>query len=273
MSNLTISNQNGIQYFTINATGESGMSQSGLARACGVDEKSIRRIIETVRTKAPSPILESFTGKGLEDLALRTNSEYQQATILKDTFCAAVLTHYAQQGRTEAAMSLGAFAAIGIRVYIQQITGWVAPVESNQPKLPSNYREALLALVEAEDEKERLALKAAEAEAKVVQMAPKVEVYDVIAESGKLLSFSEAAKIINSPSLGRNNLMQLLRDKRVLQIGNLPYQQYVSQGYFEVVETITNVGVKPTCKVTQKGLSFLIRFLQKEGYRVPSKAA
>lgn len=147
------------------------------------------------------------------------------------------------------------------------------PVESNQPKLPSSYKEALLALVEAEEEKERLALKAAEAQAKVVELQPKAEVYDVIAESGKLLSFSEAAKVINSPSLGRNNLMQLLRDKKVLQIGNLPYQKYVDQGYFEVIETVTNVGIKLTPKVTQKGLSFLIRFLQKQGYTVPSKAA
>ncbi|MEA5603691.1 phage antirepressor KilAC domain-containing protein [Nostoc sp. UHCC 0252] len=148
-----------------------------------------------------------------------------------------------------------------------------ALAQPTQPKLPSNYKEALLALVEAEEEKERLAFKAAIAESKVIEMQPKVAVYDVIAESGKLLSFADAAKVINSPSLGRNNLMQLLRDKKILQIGNLPYQQYISQGYFEVVETSTNVGVKLTPKVTQKGLAFLIRFLQREGYTVPSKAA
>lgn len=113
---------------------------------------------------------------------------------------------------------------------------------------------------------------AAQAEAKVAELKPKAELFDVIAESGNLLSFSDVAKVINSPSLGRNNLMQLLRDRKVLQIGNLPYQQYVSQGYFEVIETVTNVGVKLTPKVTQKGLSFLIRFLKKEGYTVPSKS-
>nr|WP_322714535.1 phage antirepressor KilAC domain-containing protein [Nostoc sp. ChiSLP03a]MDZ8215789.1 phage antirepressor KilAC domain-containing protein [Nostoc sp. ChiSLP03a] len=171
------------------------------------------------------------------------------------------------------AMLSGTAKGREVRLYFLQCEKELKAIREAQPKLPSNYREALLALVEAEDEKERLALKAAEAEAKVVQLQPKAEIFDVIAESGNLLSFSEAAKVINSPSLGRNNLMQLLRDKRVLQIGNLPYQQYVSQGYFEVVETVTNVGVKLTPKVTQKGLSFLIRFLQKEGYTVPSKAA
>ncbi|MFS0515125.1 phage antirepressor KilAC domain-containing protein [Nostoc sp. UIC 10607] len=114
---------------------------------------------------------------------------------------------------------------------------------------------------------------AAIAEEKVALLAPKAEVYDVVVASDKLLSFSDAAKIINSPGLGRNNLMSLLRDKGVLQISNLPYQKYVSQGQFEVVEVDTHAGLKTTCKVTQKGLSFLIRLLIKEGYTVPSKAA
>ncbi|AVH67048.1 phage antirepressor KilAC domain-containing protein [Nostoc sp. 'Peltigera membranacea cyanobiont' N6] len=266
MTNLIISNQDGVQYFTVASTGESGMSQSGLARACGVDEKSIRKLIETVRTKSPSPILESFTGKYLEDLVVRHDVKYHNATILKDVFCAAVLSHYAQQGRTEAAVSLGAFAAIGIRVYIQQITGWKSPVEATQPKLPTSYKEALLALVAAEEEKEALV-------SKISELAPKAGIFDVISESSKLLSLSDTAKIINSPGLGRNNLMQLLRSKKILQLtDNTPYQKYVDQGYFVLVEKVTNVGVQTVTKVTQKGLSFLIRFLQKEGYTVPDKS-
>ncbi|MEA5625299.1 phage antirepressor KilAC domain-containing protein [Nostoc sp. UHCC 0251] len=114
---------------------------------------------------------------------------------------------------------------------------------------------------------------AAIAESKVAELKPKADIYDVVVASDKLLSMSDAAKIINSPGLGRNNLMNLLRDKGVLQMSNLPYQKYVSQGQFEVVEVDTHAGLKTTCKVTQKGLSFLIRLLKDNGYTVPSKAA
>ncbi len=171
------------------------------------------------------------------------------------------------------AMLAGTTKGKEVRLYFLQCEKELRAIKAAQPKVPTDYLTALKALVAAEEEKSQLALKAAEAEAKVVQLQPKAEIFDVIAESGKLLSFSDAAKVINSPGLGRNNLMQLLRDKKVLQIGNLPYQQYVSQGYFEVIETATNVGVKLTPKVTQKGLAFIIRFLQREGYTVPSKAA
>ncbi|NEU82233.1 phage regulatory protein/antirepressor Ant [Nostoc sp. UIC 10630] len=115
-------------------------------------------------------------------------------------------------------------------------------------------------------------LQASIAEEKVAELKPKSDAYDVVLESGKLLSFSEVAKIINSPGLGRNNLMSLLRDKGILQFTNLPYQQYITPKYFEVILVDTSAGLKPTCKVTGKGLSFLIRLLKDNGYTVPSKS-
>ncbi|UKO99383.1 phage antirepressor KilAC domain-containing protein [Nostoc sp. UHCC 0870] len=118
----------------------------------------------------------------------------------------------------------------------------------------------------AEEEKQLLSKQ-------VLELAPKAEIFDIIANDDNFLSLSEAAKLINSPGLGRNKLMVLLRDKGVLQMSNLPYQKYVDQGYFVVVEKVTtNVGVQLVTKVTQKGISFLIRLLQKEGYTVPSKS-
>ena len=266
MRNLIISNQDGVQYFTVASTGESGMSQSGLARACGVNESTIRYLIDSLRSKSPSSILDSFQGKGLEDLVLRSGVDFHNATILKDTFCAAALNHYAQGGKIQALQTLASYAAIGIRTHIQKITGWVDPNTALVVEGPRTYKQALLALLAAEEVKEALV-------SKVAELEPKAEMYDVVLASGKLLSFSDAAKIINSPGLGRNNLMQLLRDKGVLQYSNLPYQKYVNPKYFEVVEVDTHAGFKTTCKVTQKGLGFLIRLLKDNGYTVPSKAA
>ena len=144
--------------------------------------------------------------------------------------------------------------------------------EASVVKAPSNMIEAMEVALAALKEAETTKLLLAAADEKVKEMQPKAEVYDVVIASDKLLSFSDAAKIINSPGLGRNNLMQLLRDKKILQYSNLPYQKYVSQGQFEVVEVDTYAGLKTTCKVTQKGLGFLIRLLKDNNYTVPSKA-
>jgi anti-repressor protein len=144
--------------------------------------------------------------------------------------------------------------------------------EALAPKMPVTMIEYVEAHLAALKEAEATKLLLAAAEEKVAELEPKAEIFDVIANSGKLLSFSEAAKIINAPGLGRNNLMRLLRNKKVLQIiSDTPYQQYINQGYFEVIESYTMVGVKLTTKVTQKGLSYLIRLLKKEGHEVPSK--
>ncbi|TYQ30571.1 hypothetical protein [Pseudanabaena sp. UWO310] len=50
--------------FYVSADGtQSGVSQSGLARLCGVGENAIRKIIvNDPRTKTPSKALESFVG-------------------------------------------------------------------------------------------------------------------------------------------------------------------------------------------------------------------
>ncbi|MBD2196600.1 MULTISPECIES: phage antirepressor KilAC domain-containing protein [Calothrix] len=273
MSNLIISTQNGIQYFTINATGESGMSQSGLARACGVSQQAINKLILGLTTKSPSEILEPFTGKNLEDLTLTTNSEYHNVAILKDTVCAAVLTHYAQQGKVEAAISLGAFAAVGIRVYIQQINGWKSPSESNQPKLPQDYLSALKALVAAEEEKQALALKAAEQEQTIKVLEPKAEVYDQVIANNTFHDMAEVAKIINIKNMGRNNLFSFLRNEGILRGNNTPYQNYVNQGYFKVVIKPNRMNVNNTVTlVSPKGIEFIIGLLEYAGYKLPQVA-
>ena len=129
-----------------------------------------------------------------------------------------------------------------------------------QPKLPTTYKEALLALVEAEEEKERLML-----ENKT--MLPKAEFYDDVAGSKDAISIGEVAKILGIRKLGRNNLFQLLRDKKILQPNNQPYQKFVDIGYFRIIEqryTTQNGDTKINIKtlVYQKGLDFIRRIIK-----------
>lgn len=107
-----------------------------------------------------------------------------------------------------------------------------------------------------------------EAEKKVQVLRPKAEFYDDVAGSKDAISIAEVAKVLAIKGLGRNNLFQLLRDKKILQINNQPYQQFVDRGYFRVVEQKwttpegeTKINIKTL--VYQKGLDY-IRKIAKE---------
>jgi len=77
--------QNGIEYFTIVATGESGMSQSGLARACGISRQSIIKLVDDLNpvTKTPSECLEPSADKDLNPVT-KAHSESLEPSADKD---------------------------------------------------------------------------------------------------------------------------------------------------------------------------------------------
>ena len=117
--------------------------------------------------------------------------------------------------------------------------------------LPSTYIDALKALVASEEAKQI-------AENKVTELTPKAEIFDKIASADNLLSLNEAAKSIG---VGRNNLMQKLRNDHILQPDNQPYQRYINECYFTVKINPVQMGNKTidvaVTKVTAKGLTWL----------------
>ncbi|OOM49811.1 phage antirepressor protein KilAC domain protein [Clostridium beijerinckii] len=72
------------------------------------------------------------------------------------------------------------------------------------------------------------------------------------------------AKVLAIRGIGRNNLFSLLREKKVLDKNNIPYQQFVDLGYFRVLEqkyTVPSGETKINIKtmVFQKGIEFIRR--------------
>ncbi len=83
--------ENGVEFFTLQATGESGMSQSGLARLCGVNRQAVQQLLNSVTTSYCPDFLKPLQGKNLE---LSTSvKKFNNATILRDTVCAAMLAY------------------------------------------------------------------------------------------------------------------------------------------------------------------------------------
>lgn len=128
---------------------------------------------------------------------------------------------------------------------------------------PKTYVEALRALADAEEEKERLALENEE-------MKPKAEFYDTVAESKDTMEIGEVAKVLNC-GIGRNKLFKILRKEKILMDSNLPYAAYMGRGYFDVVECPKNIkddgpSVFLKTVVYQKGVDYIRKLLKKKGY-------
>lgn len=105
----------------------------------------------------------------------------------------------------------------------------------------------------------------------IEEQKPKVNFYDTVTESEDVFDFKKVAKIINVKGLGRNNLIALLREQKILDYSNTPYQKYVNLGYFKVVEReyndyFGNSRVSTKTVVFQKGIDFILRLLKRLGY-------
>jgi hypothetical protein len=128
--------EDGVEFFTINATGVSGMSISGLARLCGVDEKSIRMFLKrlSVRTSLLESIPEAFLEAGFKF----GHGGWKNVKVVPAEICALAIEYYARESRRktkEALFALCKFAKMGIERWIQGITGWVDP-KLKPPGLP-----------------------------------------------------------------------------------------------------------------------------------------
>ena len=109
---------------------------------------------------------------------------------------------------------------------------------------------------------------------------PKIEAYDTFMNSKSTFPMGEAAKILNfqapqrkKKSIGRNQMFQILRELNILQCErqywNIPFQDFVDEGYFEVITKNANGDrVNATVVVTTKGIEFIMRLLESNGYEL-----
>lgn len=117
--------------------------------------------------------------------------------------------------------------------------------------VPKTFAEALRLAADQQEqiEKQQLLLK---------EQAPKVE-------------FAEAVTGLLNMNIGRNKLFEFLRNNKILNNDNCPYQRYCDLGYFRLIESkfTVNDETKISLKtvVFQKGVNFIRKLLIKEGYK------
>lgn len=98
------------------------------------------------------------------------------------------------------------------------------------------------------------------------QLLPKAEFFDAVTDSKSAFSIGEVAKVLDM-GIGQNKLFAFLRDRGILQPDNTPYQRYIDQGYFRVIEQKyqvngeTRINIKTL--VFQKGVDYIRKQLLK----------
>ena len=142
------------------------------------------------------------------------------------------------------------------------VTGEVIPQirKTGGYRLPQTYQEALRALADRQDELDRLAKQNAE-------LIPKAEFFDAVTDSKTAISIGEVAKVLDM-GIGQNKLFAFLREQKILDRQNIPYQEYIDRGYFRIVEqkyeVRGEVRINIKTLVFQKGIDWIRKQLQKE---------
>lgn len=101
----------------------------------------------------------------------------------------------------------------------------------------------------------------------IEEMKPKADFFDAVADSKTAISMNEVAKVLNIKGYGRNNLFEFLRENKVLDRLNVPYQRYVDNGWFRVIEQHYQKNGEPvvTTKtlVYQKGVDGIRKMIER----------
>jgi hypothetical protein len=129
---------NNIEFYVSADGTQSGVSQRGLARLCGVAENSIRNIVNVPRKEKPSKALESFVGNVFHcDM-----TSDQGAKIITTDAATDIIFYYAFESSATndmAKFSAREFAKQGMHNWIKKITGF--SVSDNNHMLTATINE------------------------------------------------------------------------------------------------------------------------------------
>ena len=109
------------------------------------------------------------------------------------------------------------------------------------------------------------------AEATIEEQKPLVSFANTVTESSDCLDMGEFAKVIKDKdiNMGRNKLFQWLRDNKYLMNNNVPYQKYIDNGVFKVIEVTKKSAyddgrIYTKTLVTGKGQVYILEKLKEE---------
>lgn len=119
-----------------------------------------------------------------------------------------------------------------------------------------------------ETERARLQSENEHQKQQLIEQEPKVDFYNAVTSSADCIDMKTVAKTLNFEKIGRNKLFEILRNEKILDRSNRPYQKYVDAGFFRTIETSwtepdgeQHINIKTV--VFQKGLDFIKKVVSK----------
>lgn len=129
-----------------------------------------------------------------------------------------------------------------------------------QPRLPSNFKEALQFLIEAEEQKEQLALQVAQQQQVIEVIQPKADVYDIIANRDNTYTIRDTAKLLKMRPKDLTDW--LLANGWIYGKASATYKPFAAHDRNHLKLVASNYGTQ--VRVTGKGLVWLARKLKVE---------
>lgn len=232
--------------------------------------------MEEIARKETMTSLEiaEVTGRNHKDV-MRSIREMEEAWVKVNGRKFALVEYKDAKGEMRPCYSLGKIECLYIATKFNDearaklVLRW-EELENNTRKneivMPNFSNPAEAARAWADQYEQRLKL-----EAKAREDAPKVEFFESVAESKDAVEMKAVLSTLNYVAVGRNKLFAILREQKVLQSNNIPYQKYIDAGYFRTIETKKNCGTEVRIfiktLVYQKGLDYIRKLLNKLGYR------
>ena len=141
--------------------------------------------------------------------------------------------------------------------------------ESGNVEAMQQFMQRMIVYTQSIHDEKEARQRAELAEKKLIDQQPKVEFFDDVTGSSDTIDMKEVAKVLNVKGVGRNKLFEILRNEKILDRNNQPYQKFVDKGFFRIVEsryTVPDGSVKIHLKtvVFQKGVKMIRDLLKKQ---------
>lgn len=204
----------------------------------------------------PSKVKERLNEKGVNTIPTLTPGGTQELLYINESNLYKAIF----QSRKECAERFSDWVTSEVLPSIRKNGGYIMEKQDETPE--ELMARALMIAQETLKRKEQRLL---EAEAKIKENATKVDFYNTVTGSEDTIDMRTVATVLNM-GIGRNKIFEVLRDKRVLDRKNMPYQKYIDLGYFRTVETQYTKSDGTNCiniktVVFQKGLDFIRKTL------------
>jgi phage antirepressor YoqD-like protein len=203
-------------------------------RTCWATQKQIAELFNVARENITMHIKNIF-----DDGELDENSTCKNFLLVQNEGNRQVernITHY----------NLDMIIAVGYRVNSKKATQFrirATEVLSSymrgelQYAMPRTFGEALQLASEKQLEVERLEIENKQQAKEIEAAKPALDFVDQVHDSKDCITVSEFAKMIGT---GRNRLFKRLKELGYLMYDNKPYQKYISNGLFRVVEKVVD---------------------------------